>query len=92
MTAAEAGTFWQELEAALRELGSLRQPPEWRRRRCGEMVVRPGERRAIQAFHLIDGLSLCELARRFCRHRNTVTRILQEPAYQAFAALYRRTS
>jgi len=84
--------FWEELEAALREVGSLRQPPEWRRRRCGEMVVQRGERRAIQAFRLIDGLSVCELARRFRRHRNTVTRILGEPAYQAFAAQYRRTS
>jgi hypothetical protein len=88
MTPEAAAAFWAELQRALRYVGVLRQPPAWRRRRCGEMRVTVTERRAMQAFHLLHGENYAKLAVRFRRDRHYMRRWIWDRQYQEFHAYY----
>lgn len=90
MTVHEAQQFWSALQRALSQVGCVRQPPAWRRRRTGEMRVSLTERRAIQAFHLLNGESYTALARRFRRDRHYMPRWILTPEYRAFCVAYWR--
>jgi hypothetical protein len=74
MNREEAWAFWQELQRGLALCRVLRQPPAWRRRRTGEMRVTITERRAMQAFHRLNGESYTALAKRFRRDRHYMPR------------------
>ena len=88
MTPEEAAAFWKELQRGLRFVSVLRQPPLWRRRRCGEMRVTITERRAMQAFHLLKGENYARLAERFRRDRHYMRRWIWDDQYRAFHAYY----
>lgn len=91
MTPQEAAAFWQELQRAVSLVHVLLQPPTWRRRRTGEMRVTQTERRAMQAFHLVDGESYSALARQFRRDRHHMPRWIWTDDYEAFQDYYWRT-
>jgi hypothetical protein len=88
MTQEEASAFWAELQRALGLVGVLRQPPSWRRRRTGEMRVSVTERRAMQAFHLLNGENYSAVAARFRRDRHYVPRWIWDQQYRAFHRYY----
>ena len=89
MSEAQALAFWSELRDAVARVGELRQPPAWRRRRCGEMTVSTLERRAMQAFFLMNGDTYTAIARRFRRDRHYIGRWLWDAEFRAFYAQYR---
>lgn len=78
--------FWSELRdaLALARVGEIRRPPAWRRRRCGEMTVSTSERRAMQAFFLLNGDMYTAIARRFRRDRHYIGRWVWDPEFRAF--------
>jgi hypothetical protein len=84
VTAQEFNEFREELECALREIDRVIRRPMWRRRRVGEMTVSLTERRAMQAFHLLEGASFREIGRLFGRESDYVPRWVLEPRYVAF--------
>lgn len=88
MTPETAAQFWEELQRALRQVQYLRQPPAWRRRRTGEMRITFTERRAMQAFHLLNGENYSQLGRRFRRKGQEVPRVIWEPVYREFHRYY----
>jgi hypothetical protein len=88
MTPDAAAAFWVELRRGLTFVGVLRQPPAWRRRRTGEMRVSITERRAMQAFHLLQGENYMALAKRFRRDRHYIRRWIWDASYRAFHAYY----
>lgn len=45
----------------------------------------PAEARAVQAFQYFGGCSIRELARRFHRHRFTIRKALDDPAFVALS-------
>jgi hypothetical protein len=83
----EAAAFWVELQRALRLVEVLRQPAG-RRRRTGEVRVTHTERRAMQAFHLLQGENYSTLAKRFRRDRHYLSRWIWDASYRAFHAHY----
>ena len=88
MTPADAAAFWAELQRALRQVQYIRPKPARRRRRAGEMRVTLTERRAMQAFHLLEGAHYAALGERFQRDRHYMGRWIWEPKYIAFHRHY----